>query len=108
MLKGISYWSIEGGLAGTRSPEEAMREAKAAGFDAIELAISTSGALNTQSDQKTCEAVRAAAENVGIGAKTVAAGLSWGCSPTDANPETRKKSIGLHAAALQRVAWLGA
>ena len=30
MKLGISYWSVEGGLANTRPIEEAMKEAKAA------------------------------------------------------------------------------
>ena len=37
----ISYWSVEGGLANTRPVAEAMGEAKAAGFDGIELGIGT-------------------------------------------------------------------
>ena len=104
----ISYWSIEGGLAGTRPIEEAMKEAKAAGFDGIELAVAGDGVLSTKTDQKTCESYRALAGKIGVAVETVAAGLSWGCSPTDVNPETRRKSIQLHADALQRAAWLGA
>ena len=104
----ISYWSIEGGLANTRPIDEAMKEAKAAGFDGIELAIGTEGVLHTQSDQATCESYRALAQKHGLALETVAAGLSWGCSPTDVDPATRETSIKLHADALQRAAWLGA
>ena len=107
MKIGISYWSVEGGLAGTRPVEEAMREAKAAGFDGIELAIGTAGVLSTDTDQATCESYRKAAEKVGIAMKTVATGITWGTSPTSPDAATRKKSIELHAAALQRAAWLG-
>jgi hexulose-6-phosphate isomerase len=104
----ISYWSIEGGLANTRPVAEAMAEAKAAGFDGIELAIGTDGVLHTQSDQATCESYRKLAEQHNLSLETVAAGLSWGCSPNDPDPATREKSIKLHADALQRAAWLGA
>ncbi|MEA2736215.1 MAG: hypothetical protein QOE14_2666 [Humisphaera sp.] len=104
----ISYWSIAGGGAGSRPVAEAMKEAKAAGFDGIELAIGTEGVLHTQSDQRTCESARKLAEEQQLALETVAAGLTWGCSPTDPNPETRQKSIRLHADALQRAAWLGA
>ena len=108
MKLGISYWSIEGGLAGTRPVEEAMREANAAGFDGIELAIGTSGVLSTETDRATCESYRAAAEKIGIDMKTAATGISWGTSPTAADAATRRKSVALHAAALQRAAWVGA
>jgi hexulose-6-phosphate isomerase len=104
----ISYWSIAGGLENTRPIDEAMKEAKSAGFEGIELAIGTEGVLHTKSDQATCESYRKLADKHGLAMETVAAGLSWGCSPTDVNPETRKRSIQLHADALQRAAWLGA
>jgi len=107
MKKCISYWSIEGGLANSAPVDDAMRQAKAAGFDGIELAVGTEGVLHTQTDQKTCERYRALAEKHGLALETLAAGLSWGCSPTDPNETTRKKSIQLHADALQRAAWLG-
>ena len=33
--------------------------------------------------------------------------MSWGCSPSHVDPNTRRRAIELHEAALQRVAWLG-
>src|SRR6266498_1120112 len=104
----ISYWSVRDGLSNTRPIEEAIVEAKEAGFDGIELACGMEGALSIHSDQKTVESYRALGEKHGIAMETLAAGLSWGCSPTDPNPETRKKAIEIHGAALQRAAWLGA
>src|SRR5687767_10750879 len=108
MKRCISYWSVEGGLANTRPVDEAMAEAKATGFDGIELAIGTEGVLHTQSDQATCESYRKLADKLGLALETAAAGLSWGCSPTDPDAQTRRDSIRLHADALQRAAWLGA
>ena len=107
MKKCISYWSVEGGLAGTAPIDDAMRQAKDAGFDGIELAIGTGGVLHTQTDRATCESYRALADKHGLVLETVAAGLSWGCSPTDPVEGVRRKSIQLHADALQRAAWLG-
>ena len=107
MKRCISYWSVAGGLENTRPIDEAMAEAKAAGFDGIELAIGTAGVLHTQSDEATCRAYRKLADKHGLALETLAAGLSWGCSPTDPDPATRAKSIRLHADALQRAAWLG-
>jgi hexulose-6-phosphate isomerase len=108
MKRCISYWSIKDGLENTRPIDEAMAEAKAAGFEGIELAIGTEGVLHTQSDEATCRAYRKLADTHGLALETVAAGLSWECSPTDPDPATRARSIQLHADALQRAAWLGA
>ncbi|HEX8521381.1 MAG TPA: sugar phosphate isomerase/epimerase family protein [Tepidisphaeraceae bacterium] len=104
----ISYWSVRDGLSNERPVEEAIGEAKAAGFDGIELACSTGGVLAVDTDQPTVNSYRKMAETHEIKLETLACGLSWGCSPTDPNPEIREKSIQLHAAALERAAWLGA
>jgi hexulose-6-phosphate isomerase len=104
----ISYWSIAGGLEGTRPIAEAMDEAKAAGFDGIELAISTSGVLTPETDRRTCEGYRALGQQKGLALETVASGMSWGCCPTDPAAAVRERSLALHAAALERAAWLGA
>ena len=45
MIKSISYWAFPGGLAGQKDIEQAIAEAAAAGFDAIELAIVFLGLL---------------------------------------------------------------
>lgn len=109
MIKSISYWSIESLPGGGERPiDEAMADAKAAGFQAIELAIATTGILSIETDQKTCESYRALAEKNRLSLETVAAGITWGLSPTDPDENVRERSIAAHAAALQRAAWLGA
>src|ERR1043165_8968575 len=100
----ISYWSVKDGGTGNRPIDEAMADAKAAGFDGIELAVSAAGVFSTTTDQATVESYRKLGEKHGLKLQTVAAGLSWGCSPTDPQPEIREKSIALHVAALQRAA----
>jgi hexulose-6-phosphate isomerase len=108
MIKSISYWSIQPSPDGAQRPiAEAMDNAKGAGFRAIELAIAPTGVLSVETDQETCERYRAFAEQHGLILETVAAGLSWGTSPNDPNESTRRRSIEMHAAALQRAAWLG-
>ena len=78
-------------------------------FDAVKTwGIGTEGVLHTQTDQATCASYRKLAEQHSLALETVAAGLSWGCSPNDPNEATRKRSVEIHAAALQRAAWLGA
>ena len=66
------------------------------------------GVLHTGTDQKTCERYRDLAKKKGLAMETLAAGLSWGCSPTSPDQSTRKQAIQQHADALQRAAWLGA
>jgi hexulose-6-phosphate isomerase len=110
MIKSISYWSIEPPAAGGEaSIDKAMTDAKSAGFQAIELAVSaTPGVLSVETDQKTCEQYRGLAEKHKLSLETVAAGITWGLSPTDPDEKTRERAIAAHAAALQRAAWLGA
>jgi L-ribulose-5-phosphate 3-epimerase len=107
MIKSISYWSFKDGTSYTHPVEEAMREAKATGFAGIELAIGLSGVLATNTDETTCTSYRKAAQKHGLAMETCAAALTWTCSPTHPDAAVRKQSIELHAAALQRAAWLG-
>lgn len=107
MIKCISYWSIPDGLAGTCSIDDAADAAKNAGFAGIELAIAPTGVLTPETDEATCTAYRKAVEARGLVLQTLASGMSWGCSPTALDPATRRKSIDMHRAALQRAKWLG-
>lgn len=79
-----------------------------AGFKAIELAVATSGILSVETDQQTCETYRALAEKHKLSLETVAAGITWGLSPTDPDERVRERSIAAHASAIERAAWLGA
>jgi L-ribulose-5-phosphate 3-epimerase len=107
MLKAISYWSMPGGLDGSCTIPDALRLAGNAGFDAIELAVGENGALNIHSSERQCAEYRKMIDASGVRCETLAAGLTWGCSPTDNDPAVRQRSIEIHAAALQRAAWLG-
>jgi L-ribulose-5-phosphate 3-epimerase len=107
VIKCISYWSIAGGLQGTCPISEAVSQAKAAGFAGIELAIAEEGLLTPSTDQSTCTEYCELVQRHGLVLETLASGMSWGCSPTHLDGSVRRKSIDLHAAALQRAAWLG-
>lgn len=107
MIKGISYWSMNGGLEGACPVETALAAAKQAGFQGLELCIAETGVLTPATDEATCKAYRAAAQKHGLVLETLASGMSWGCSPTHPDAAVRRKAIDLHAAALQRAAWLG-
>lgn len=107
MIKSITYWSMPGGLEGSRGIEDAAAMAKAAGFDGLELCVAEEGVLTPSTDRATCERYKKIVADRGLALETLASGMSWAYSPTDPNPEVRKKSIELHAGALQRAAWLG-
>lgn len=107
MIKSISYWSFENGLAGTHPIADALSEAKAAGFEGIELCIGTEGALSTDSTQADCEAIRKMIDNAGLTVQTVASGMSWGFNPTSNDAAVREQAVSLHEKALERTAWLG-
>ena len=108
MKKIISYWSFKNGLENTHPIDAAFDEAKAAGFDGVELAVAPEGLLTPQTDQRTFENIRASAQKKNCAVETLASGMSWAFSPTSNDAATRRKSIELHQAALQRAAWLGA
>jgi hexulose-6-phosphate isomerase len=108
MIKCISHWSTTGGSDASKSVEHALDEARDAGFAGIELAVGMTGPLSVETDRATVERYRAEAERRGLTTRTVAAGLAWGVSPTHPDPATRARSVAVHAAALERAAWLGA
>lgn len=102
-----SYWIFEGGLEATLPVADAMQQAKDLGFDAIELAIGSSGVLTHQATEEDCKAIIAKANEIGIEIASVASGESWGCSPTANDPDTRKKIVEFTKKALQVTKWLG-
>src|SRR5688572_28168425 len=106
MIKTISYWSMKDGLSNKHPIDDALKTAKVEGFEAIELCIAPDGVLSTQSTQAECEKIRQQADKIGVKVETLAAGITWGMNPTSNDAATRKRSIELHSAALQRAAWL--
>ncbi|MAE67446.1 MAG: xylose isomerase [Phycisphaeraceae bacterium] len=108
MIKTISYWSLEHGLAGTHPIEDALAEAKAAGFTGLELCIAEDGAFSASTSEAECREIRRKIDDSGMIVETVAAGFTWGYSPTSDDKATREKSISLYAATLERAAWVEA
>ncbi|MHB1157173.1 MAG: sugar phosphate isomerase/epimerase family protein [Phycisphaerales bacterium] len=107
MIKAISYWSMPGGLENTCPINEASRLAKAAGFEGLELAVGRTGVITPTLSEAECCAIRRQIDAAGVIVQTLASGMSWGCCPTDMDEQVRKRSVELHAAAIQRAAWLG-
>lgn len=109
MIKGISYWAFA--LESDGSPRDitkAMREAKELGYDAIELTIDNGGRLSLSTTQGEAEAIRRAANGIGIALKTVCSGVAWGCSPTHPDAAVRAQAVKNTKAMLRIASWLGA
>ncbi len=107
MNKCISYWSLEHGLANTHPIEDALAEARAAGFDGLELCIGEAGVLTVDATEAECHDIRELIDASGLVVETLASGMSWGHNPVSDDPAVRERAVSLHEAALQRAAWLG-
>mgnify|MGYP001615920130 CR=1 FL=1 len=104
----ISYWGLEGGLEAKKDVVAAMREAKALGFDAIEPAVASAGALTFDATREQCAALRRAAREIGIEIASVASGESWTSSPTANDAAARERILAWTKKGLQIASWLGA
>jgi hexulose-6-phosphate isomerase len=104
--KGISYWSFEGGLEGKADIAAGLKEAKAAGYDSVELAL-PGGVLNFDSTEKDCKEVAALAKAAGIELSSVATGVYWGSSLTSSKADVRKDAVEYTKKMAQIARWLG-
>ena len=107
MKIGANYWMFEGGLEGQKPVVEAMQDAKAMGYEAIELCIASQGVLTNKTGQAECEAIREKADEIGIDLVGLASGESWTSVPSASDPEVRKYIIEFTQNALQVGQWLG-
>jgi len=107
MKIGASYWMFEGGLEASLPVADAMKQAKALGFDGIELAVASSGVLTHETSESECREMVAAARDTGIDIVSLASGESWACSPTSDDPAERRRIIDFTKKGLQLARWLG-
>src|SRR5262245_17415880 len=107
MISAINYWSFEYGLTNDHPIADASRQARAAGLQALELAIGETGVLSVVSSQDDCHRIRREVEAADLQMESIASSMSWGCSPSHPDAAVRRRAVELHEAALQRVAWLG-
>lgn len=85
MKKSISYWSFTG-----KNALEAMRVAKDAGFEGIELTLDAQGDLTPQTTQEQAQQLRRAAQEIGIALPSVASSLYWTYSFTSDDEQERR------------------
>ncbi len=82
MTKSISFWSFP---AGTTVPE-AMKLAKDAGFEGIELTVEAEGDITADSSPDHVKKFKKMADDMGLQLATVATGLGWefpACGPDE-------------------------
>jgi L-ribulose-5-phosphate 3-epimerase len=84
--KSISYWAFPGGLEGKKCIRECFVEAKAAGFEAVELAMGMEGEITLESSEDDIKEIVKTAEDVGIGISSLATGLYWDYNFASSDP----------------------
>lgn len=103
MKKSISYWSFVG-----KTAEEAMRLAKDAGFEGIELTLDAQGDLNPETTPEHLAHLRHVAQEIGIALPSVASSLYWAYSFTADEASERQKAHDTAVTQLQFAKALGA
>ena len=106
--KGISYWSFEGGLEGTKPVAEAFNEARAAGYESIEVCLSETGDVSLETTEQSAKAIVKTAREVGIELSSVASGLFWGKPLTSDDPASRQEAMDIAKKLIDVCRWLGA
>jgi len=97
MKKAVSVWCFPQGTTYV----EAMRQAKKAGFDAIELALSEDGELNLKTGIFEAKRYRLEADRIGIDIAGLASGLGWKYSLFSNSKKEREMAKKYHMRALR-------
>lgn len=109
IVTSLNYWSAPGGLEGTLDPIEFMRRARAAGFEAVELAVGPPrSALPVDIGEGRCREIVGAAADLGLGLPSLASGLYWAHSLGDDDPSSRRQARDELAAMIEIAHRLGA
>ena len=88
MKKSINIWSFVG-----KTNREAMKLAKDAGFEGIELALGTEGEITMTSTDEELRGIKAYAEELGIQIPSLSSGLCWTDSLTADDPAERQAFV---------------
>ena len=103
MKKGINIWSFVG-----KSNKEAMKLAKDAGFEGIELALCGDGEISMTSSDEELLSIRAYADELGIKIPSLSSGLCWTYSLTADDPEERQRAFDMVVRQLYCAKMIGA
>ena len=103
MKKSINIWSFVG-----KTNREAMKLAKDAGFEGIELALGTDGEITMTSTDQELLSIKAYAEELGISIPSLSSGLCWANSLTANDPDERQRAFEMVERQLYCAKMLGA
>ena len=104
-MKAISCWALKD--CDKRPAQALYAEAKAHGFDGIELAVGASGFLTPDSDEAKCAELARTAGEEGIKISSLASGLGWQLPMSSPDPEVRDKAVDILKRCLRIGGWLG-
>ena len=107
MKKSISYWSFPGGLDASKPVAEAFGEAKAAGFEAVEVAIGMTGEITPDSTEADLAKVKQAAADAGMEIASLACALHFQWPFSSDDPAVRAKAMEIGRKALDAANALG-
>ena len=88
MKKSINIWSFVG-----KTNREAMKLAKDAGFEGIELALGAEGEITMTSSDAELLSIKAYAEELGIKIPSLSSGLVWADSLSADDPAERERAF---------------
>ena len=103
MKKSINIWSFIG-----KTNKEAMKLAKDAGFEGIELALGAEGEITMTSTDEELLSIKAYAEELGIKIPSLSSGLCWANSLTANDPEERQRAFDMIVRQLYCAKMIGA
>ena len=101
----ITYWTI-GGFEAQKPVRQALEDAKACGFEGVELAFGT-GVLNTDVTRSACQQIRDDARRLDMSLGTLISGNYWGCPLSSSDPAQRKAAIEFTRKYIEAAHWLG-
>lgn len=93
MKASISSWSFPGGLGGLSDYGPVARQAKEAGFEGLELALSPEGCLTLESKATQIARVAASVRAEGVEVAGLASVMFWDYPLSSADPKIRAKGL---------------
>jgi L-ribulose-5-phosphate 3-epimerase len=102
----INYWTI-GGFEGEKWPTVALEEAKAMGYEGVELCFGA-GELAPGVTEAQCNEIASVADALGMKIDSLASGNYWQQSFTHPDADVREEAVAFTKEYLQVAKWLGA